>query len=416
MKRLILLMIAMFVGLVAMIVVPVGIRQMNIARAVSEVAASGDPAGLADLQANHVWDHRNAAWHLDAVDQDAQKLFSAISPALYLDESFDWRNELPDAAHRQLATDFATYPNVFDAVDSAIRCKHYSNFAKLETSITAFQQQMYDRIGMIRTVQRILVARCQFLAAIGEYEQAARLAIDSLNLVRLQEQDPTIIQFMTAAACRTPILEFLAELVAFDSLDPNLLGLIDAELRRHDAMDSCVHALKTERALGIELNLRGPLGMPLSGQMLQPYLDYMRDEIARGAISRFEETAPLVTAKAAEVAVVAPAMDAGRALMNRQRAKIHCLRLLIALHRQALTNESALSPLSQSDATQVADFISEWGLPANEFNDPYTGKPPIARQSGDSWLVYCVGENKVDNNGQFEDDHDVGFGPLPRAP
>ncbi|EMI47234.1 hypothetical protein [Rhodopirellula sp. SWK7] len=418
MKRLIVLMIAIFVALIAVVAVPIGIRQMRIAAAVNEIATTGAPTTIADLQANHVWDSCNAAWHLDAVDPDTQKLFAEIRPTFYDNESFDWRDGIPEATRGQLETAFATYPQVFAAVHSAIQCDYYSNFDKPASSITAFQQQLFDRVGIIRSVHRVLDARYRFLAATEQFDKAARVAVDALTLVRLQEQDPTIIQFMTAAGCRNSILDFLAELVASDSLSENVLGIIDAELRRHVAMDSFVHALQTERALGIELSSKTPLGLAISGQLIQPYLDYMRDQIAMGAISRFEEAAPMITAKAAEVAVVAPAMDSGRALMNRQRAKIRCLRLLIALHKQSLVNETSLSPISDAGPHEIAELIaefektSEWGLSRDDVIDPFSGQPLIVQRLNGYWQVYSVGENQRDDEGDFKDDLDVGFPTL----
>ncbi|MFG0290932.1 MAG: hypothetical protein ACF8CQ_22370 [Rhodopirellula sp. JB044] len=426
-KRLVIFVIALFVGLVALITVPIGLRQMQIARRIHAVRASGAPAGIDDLQSAIAWDQSNAAWHLDRAQKEAEKLFTAIAPVLYSDETFDWRNGLSQPDRDGITSAFENHPSVMTAVDSAIRCDRYFSIDQPVTTASAFQQKLLDAAGLPRTIQRTLACRCRFLAAIGEYEQAASLALKGLHLVRLQEQDPTIVNFMVAAACRNPLLDLLAQWVASGKLDAKSLAMVDTELRRHDAMSSFVHALTTERALGIELSTGMTLALPASQTMLPVYLEYMREQIALGAVSHFEEAAPIITAKATELAVVAPSMNAGRALMNRQRAKIRCLRLLIALHVHAIRQESnrLASPESQNDSLEIApnldevfaeiashgDAAPQITLTPKDVLDPFTGQPLVVKPNGSSWLIYSVGENEIDDGGTFQEDLDVGVPP-----
>jgi hypothetical protein len=50
-------------------------------------------------------------------------------------------------------------------------------------------------------------------------------------------------------------------------------------------------------------------------------------------------------------------------------------------------------------------------LPVEAVEDPFTGKPLIAKLVDGSWVVYSVGKDGVDDGGEFTAPKDFGVGP-----
>jgi hypothetical protein len=219
----------------------------------------------------------------------------------------------------------------------------------------------------------------------------------ALKLARLQEQTPTIVSYMVAAACRLSSLRTLAELVREGNLEPQTLVDLDRELELDDAMDGFIQTLKTERAFGIEMGRQVWLAELLSGTMNMPYLDYMQAQIKLGSVSQFEESI-VVAPQHPFAATVAPAVVSCRELMNRQRAAIRCLRVLIAMqqHTDQVVSTSSLN-------------VTDLGLSESQFADPFSGVPVIIQKVANVWVVYSIGPNGLDDGGVVQDDLDIGF-------
>ncbi len=397
MKRLIVVVITLLIVVVAIIAIPLINRRIQLSWAINEIAAAGDPVSFADLCRNHAWDSTNAAWHLHRAQSAADALFDKLHPTFHSDQPWDWRKGLAEAEQPVIESAFADHADVFAAIEKALQCQHYFDIDDTAHSFDVFQQQLFDRVGVARTFHRVLNYRCRYLASIGQKNEAAGLAIDALELARLQEQNPTIMGYMVAAACRLNVLGTLAELVRDGNLDAQTLADLDGEVELDDAMDGFIHALKTERAFGIEMGRQVWVAEMLSGAMNRPYLDYMQAQIKLGPVSQFEESV-VAAPQDPYAATVAPAIVSCRELMNRQRASIRCLRVLIALQQHPDKTVSANSL-----------NVSDLGLIESQVADPFSGDPVIIRKVANVWMVYSVGPNGLDDGGVFQDDLDIGF-------
>ena len=184
-------------------------------------------------------------------------------------------------------------------------------------------------------------------------------------------------------------------------LTPETHKAIEEELKLHDDMNNFVHALKTDRAYGIDVGRSNKLLAVFQKQELNSYLKLMNAEIAIGPKSHYElENLKKKDAKKGLGFLAKnmdPALEASREAMNRCRAMFRCLRILNAIHASA------------KDAEKV--HVDALGLPEKITIDPYNGKPLTVKKIEHGWVVYSVGTNRTDEGGKLKDLADVGFGP-----
>ena len=96
-----------------------------------------------------------------------------------------------------------------------------------------------------------------------------------------------------------------------------------------------------------------------------------------------------------------PAIEAWFKGANRTTAIMRSLRVYnkLATHRQGAE-------------TVELDGL---GLPKLATIDPFSGEPLVVKRINDGWMVYSMGENGVDDGGNFKDQKDCGLGPRKKA-
>ena len=82
------------------------------------------------------------------------------------------------------------------------------------------------------------------------------------------------------------------------------------------------------------------------------------------------------------------------------RARVRSLRVLNALQGRVPAGSDKIPKLS------------ELGLPVETTIDPFNGEPLHVKRLPQGWLVYSVGRDLQDDGGDFENNRDVGVGPL----
>ena len=56
--------------------------------------------------------------------------------------------------------------------------------------------------------------------------------------------------------------------------------------------------------------------------------------------------------------------------------------------------------------------LTDLGLPAEATIDPFNGEPLHVKKLPEGWMVYSVGNNRVDDGGTLDGKTDIGAGPL----
>jgi hypothetical protein len=254
-----------------------------------------------------------------------------------------------------------------------------------------------EYVGSCRNAARLLDCRARYLAAVGESDEAARTYLLGLQLARLQDREPTLVVFLVNIACRAIGIYGLNGVLQTSDLSPETHAAIEEELAKHDAMESFVHCLRTERAIGME-NFRA---MPKLWGMLKldwsSYLEVMEQQIGLGAKSRFELAGVTPVRTRGVARTIDPALESARESMNRTRATIRCLRILNQIHWKGIKTE----PIERDSLN----------LPQAITIDPYNGKPLTVKHTARGWIVYSVGKDEKNDGGKLKDLSDVGVGP-----
>ena len=188
---------------------------------------------------------------------------------------------------------------------------------------------------------------------------------------------------------------------------------LENELAKIDIRREYLHALKSERVVALDMfediykdmwfsriliNREGNGGLDVFEWMLAR-ADAKLPENAANPSSDISDTPPSTTIFGQ---LLLPALQAGETAADRVEAEIRVLRVLNALGRRADPQKAPLPDLS------------DLGLPATATTDPFSGKPLIVKKVEGGWLVYSVGENKIDDGGKLEQDDDTGENPRHR--
>ena len=107
-------------------------------------------------------------------------------------------------------------------------------------------------------------------------------------MTRLQDQEPTLVLFLVNIACRSIATYGLNGILQTSALAPETHVAIEVELARHDAMEQFVHALRTERALGIQSFRELPGMLVMVKSTFRNYMEVMDQQITAGAKSQHE--------------------------------------------------------------------------------------------------------------------------------
>ena len=103
-----------------------------------------------------------------------------------------------------------------------------------------------------------------------------------------------------------------------------------------------------------------------------------------------------------------PSLQVGEKAADRVEAEVRVIRVINALERR-----------DNPQKVPLAD-LSDLGLPKSATIDPFSDKPLIVKKVAGGWLVYSVGENKVDDGGDVDDSGDskpldIGLRPVVRV-
>jgi len=374
--------------------------------------AEGDPLSLADLARDPIPPEQNAAVFLRRARSDLEAIDKELT-AVYTSEGY--REGRPSESElKTIRSTLETYPKVVPLLEHAATCPDYDPQVDYTVAPQAFLEDHLDRISDPRSVARVLRARVLLLLSEGEREAAIRTCTTIFRLCRHFDQEPMVVGYLVSLACRKRAVEATNLVLRAGPLSKDSRQALEAELALHDGAEAYKHALKTERAYGLDSLRTMPgrgfwlVSRALWNDATSYYLDMIDRQSAAASLPYPDVTAtsPVTTPHRigfrALTDLAEPAIATGRQALERTRAGIRCLRVLNAL--QARVEQGVAEP-----------SLSDLGLPADATTDPFTGKPLHLKKLPGGWLVYSVGRDLKDDGGDFTDARDVGVGP-PQPP
>jgi hypothetical protein len=273
----------------------------------------------------------------------------------------------------------------------------------------------FDHVQRNRLAARALRARTTLLSAKGRRDEALACMILLLRLTRHFDREPMMIGGLVAIACRGVAIGGSNVVLQSGPVGKQSREALERELARYDGVQAYIGALKSERAVGLDMFRE----LPWSQLWLTRAFDYAGRSYYLEVIHEYLEAASrpyelkpanpaakgqslfTLPSYAVMVDLLRPALGAFRIAMENNRATIRALRVLNAL--QAKAGPDAKEPPKLSDL----------GLPPEATVDPFNGQPLRVKRVPQGWLVYSVGPNGIDDGGGlgFDSKSDVGVGP-----
>jgi len=379
---------------------------------------AGDPTCIADLARKPIPAEDNAATYLRRAEKDLAAMDKDLA-ALYASDAYK-HEQLGPAEIGTLADVLNARREAVSLVERAVTCRDYDPQLDCSLSHQEFLASEIEHVSTIRAAARLLDYRTTVLLAQGKREEAAQSAIALLRLARHYDQEPMLVGYLVAIACRGMAHGVANRVLRSGPLADSARDALDAELARHDMWASFGRALKSERACGLSAFNDMNLGKfwPSRGLWNNAavyYLDVMNEQItltespaASGPIGRASVPRP-ASPWLVLTDLVLPAIQAAGDATRRTIATQRCLRILNSVTR-----------LEQQGVKVTV--LTDLRLPDAETTDPFTSKPLLMKRLPDGWVIYSVGTNAKDDGGQlangvqFAKGTDFGLGPVPDLP
>ena len=404
--------------------VAVWITSSQVECRLAAIRAAGDPISIADFHTEAVAPEKDAVTYLRRAQSDAEALSAELAPL--------WKNHpeqriyLDDAEIKAIESAFAAYPKVIPLLEQAANCTGYSmNFGKDAANTVDAIEALMENAQEGRMFARLL---CQYrffvLLSKNKHDEAVQSSITLLKLCRLLEKDPTFINFLVnACACRGIAIRCANEALQAGPVSDNSRQELENELAKIDMRQAYLQAMKSERAFSLDrfeemYSQLWPSRVFLNRETLGCLDVY--DWIITRATAALPENAsnppanisPTPPSSGVLGQLLLPSLKATETAANRVEAQIRVIRVINALGRRNNQENPQKPPLAD---------LSDLGLPKSATTDPFNGKPLIVKKVDGGWLVYSVGENKVDDGGELEEESgtgkqlDIGLRPVIRT-
>jgi hypothetical protein len=381
--------------------------------------AADQPLSLVDLVGEPISPEHNAETYLHDAQADVEAINAEVYAAYRASPKADQEaaDELrPTPAYlAAMRAALAAFPKAYPLLEQASNCPDYDPPFDFHVDAQTFTANLLPAIQDWRSIARLTEYRVLVQLDEGHPEDALQTCLTMFRLVRLFDRNPTLISHLVGIAIRGMAVADTNLVLRSGPLPPAAHAALEQELARHDMIEQYRHAMRTERAFGLQsfqdmtaLMGLGPTLLPWLKNDECIYLDLM-DHLIKGvaipfskshsgveAVMPAEQDAPLTW-------LILPATQQVHAATFRTIAQFRMLRVLNALtaSEQAGGGEPTLADL---------------GLPADVVTDPFNGEPLHLAKLPGGWLVYSVGMNlKDDGGGDLTDFADVGFGPSAPA-
>jgi len=405
-------------------------------RRLAALRAAGEPVTLRDLQPEPV-----------PAEQDAALLLSSMRPRLeaWQAESHqalsDLRGQTPpeskpadrltEEEYRTLRPLWDRYADLWPILQQAAGRPTYRSQVDFTASAERFLMECDEQRALPYSGGNYVVQRIGLLRHEGQRDESLRTCVILFALARHAEREPTVAAYHTSLVWRRSGA-YLGNWILQDGpVAPGLRQALEEEVGRHDRLNGFLGALKSERALGLDMfqamfaaEVGSEAGGGTRGSVLHTlarwlapltrwryrshacdYLDVMNAAIAWGVRPYYQtrdQAPPDLKWSHDLTAQTVFEYSLACRMLERTRAEMRCLRTLNALQRRA-------EEMGAETAT-----LTDLGLPPDATIDPFSGELLRVKKSDRGWTVYSVGRDLKDDGGHIEDPvepPDYGFGP-----
>ena len=397
---------------------------------VARIQALGEPVTIHDLY----------AWHRvpEGTNDTTALWLAAFRASGSINTANSKYSQVPIVSRGDRATLAADAPNsTLDLADAFLK-EHDAAFQAILTASAAqgqcrmpyaFENGAAANMRLIqdfRQVARLLSLRTRVAVAHDDSKTAIESVEANLALARAIDHEPTLVGQLVRIAVLGVVLNDIELLLSDLPLTEEQLAQLQHRMQTLDLQNSFTSSLVGERGIGFHAfhNFPPPpapriatAAQPMASgklwrpadcrfylQMMQEYIDASRQPFPKaiqdsrqieGRVATVaQSTNPLERMRYVQSMTVVPAMKAAISASARTEA-IHQL-TLTAITAQRYQLKHGQWP---SDLESLSEFLRERPL------DPYDGKPVRMVVKGDELILYCIGEDEIDNGGQDPQDN-----------
>ena len=392
---------------------------------IAAIRASGEPGSIAELAPKPIPEDQNAAAllaklgpRLDDFSKESYHFFEKDPLGIDYEKRTDRGEPATAAQIDAIRAMLDRYSDLDAGIAAVAACDQYASVSDFSAGYPKFIDEIVTKpMARIRTAARFLRWRMYVLIAAGQQEQAARLGIEMLQLARLYDHEPAIINMLVSAAVRGIAAETLYDVLAAGPVSPKLHQALDDELALHEDPQRLVRTLKTERGFAIDASESMPARREppawlfrMFGWSMKRYyvgaleglngeIEVVSKEREGGSKNVGRHMAPKPGHGGVLNDLMLPSLQAAYDADARTTAVLRTLRIFNALRSFAEKNG------------REATGLAELGLPQEVTIDPFDGKPLKLKKTDKGWMVYTVMLNGVDDGGDFVQLHDYGVAP-----
>jgi len=306
------------------------------------------------------------------------------------------------------------YEGVFPLIDRANRAS-YCRFPVKWNDSEDLALLDTNSCSEMLNLATLTAARAIINASAGSMDESASDIASILNLTNNSDQMPTLIPFLTRISLAKICVDSIYASLKYGKFSQTQTQHLLELMTKCDLQSGYVYALKTERALGINLyddfgkvltstaqnkSGKAPKANPLTGIMLHPdemlYLDLMEKEI-KSAKLPYRETKRRGLLKDANLpgyafmtSFLAPMMSRTRCTRDSGIAAIDAATIL--LHLQTFKQKYDRYPVNLNELKSK--------LGCNLPKDIFSGKDFVYKPNGNGFILYTIGEDLKDNGGK----------------
>ena len=250
----------LIVFLILLVVAPVVFFLMRYNKLNSELnrmRKEHEPVTIAHLQPKRIAGSGNAAYYIndEGFEEDFAKYHKAVFESQDGKESSDEGNQ-PDADSAAAFDKLEEQdPSIIRSIYAACKCEAWRPDVDLsKISASQWIQDASELNGNIRSIIQLLVWKMKVKIFQEDPNEAVNVGLRGMNLINHAAGFPSgLVGHLNVVATRAMILNEIKNIVENHDLETDTLVLIQSTLKKHEGPDHYVEALRSERAIGLDL-------------------------------------------------------------------------------------------------------------------------------------------------------------------
>ncbi len=402
---------------------------------IAKIKAAGEPLVFADLDAGQptVKEADDAGPYYEAAmalvrghNEESKPLWNAWSE--YFKAVQDFPTSQPSSqAREKLESLLAENALALDMLDRGAKCSQ----CWFDIGIEQGMETCMKKLSCARAAAKILIARALIQASQGKGDEAVDSLICLLKFTRVFDRRPVTVVYLVKIACLSLACGGTEVVLSNTMPSEPALARLATCLQSADQPTMLTRMLLAERIYAMQLMINQmilgndgvkevesvdpnvgqwfasgfwtrPLVQHWSTGMLVDYAEFIRISLAPSP-----EALKVMKVKCRGSSgslfgrILAPALEQTFAQTERASAQIRCASLAIAIDLYRRSHGQLPTGLAELDPRPDESILI----------DPFTGKDLLYRHNKNDFVVYSVGENKVDDGGILK--RREGQGPPP---